>query len=628
MPLLLALIVAATLLLAPSWSPWGGSGNSGPTLPRGSSEGETTDYLNALVALRRSSWPFVDNSFRSFADRRSVVSAEQSPPELFTDVSLQAGITWKHFNGQSQDRFLIEASCGGVAFLDFDNDGWLDIFFVNGGETPQGKSRAPVRNALYRNLGNGRFEDVAQDAGVAEAPFFGMGAAGADYDNDGFQDLFVTGFPTSALYHNEGDGTFREVTRQAGLENAGEWAAGAVWFDYDRDRLLDLFVCNYAELSFAHPRPCNFAGKPEYCSQRAYPPRRPKLYRNNGAGAFIDVSRSSGVSRHLGRAFGVVSVDIDDDGWDDLFVAGDASPDLLLLNRKDGSFEDRGFDAEIAYSVNGEARAGMGVDAADLNGDGRPDFIVTNFHDEYHALYLSTPELLYREWTRPSGLAGFTRPFVGWGTRFIDYDNDSDLDLVIVNGHVSQTIELSRRDIRYRQLPLLLANVGDLKFRNMASRAGPVFQTRHSARGMATGDYDNDGDMDVVFVRLNERPVLLRNNIGQEGAWIGFELEGNLSNRDAIGSKLSLKSGDKRFTRWVTGGASFLASHDRRVVFGLGKAVKGGCSLEIRWPGGTVQTVSGLEINRYHKIVERDETPGGEKKASGDGKDKKGSVNR
>lgn len=537
--------------------------------------------------------------------------AKQSSPDLFTDVSLQAGITWRHFNGQSRDRFLIEASCGGVAFLDFDNDGRLDIYFVNGGETPNGKSPSPVRNALYRNLGNGKFEDVAQSAGVAEISFYGMGAASADFDNDGFQDLYVTGFPTSALFHNQGDGTFRNVTRQAGLENAGQWGASAVWFDFDRDRHLDLFVCNYAELSFSHPRPCNFAGKPEYCSQRAYPPRGPKLYRNNGAGAFSDVSRSSGVARHPGRAFGVVSVDIDDDGWDDLFVAGDASPDLLLLNRRDGSFEDRGFDAEIAYSVNGEARAGMGVDAADINGDGRPDFIVTNFHDEYHALYLSTPELLYREWTRPSGLAGFTRPFVGWGARFIDYDNDSDLDLVIVNGHVSQTIELSRRDIRYRQLPLLLANLGDLKFRNMASQAGPVFQTRHSARGMAVGDYDNDGDMDVVFVRLNERPVLLRNNTGQERAWIGFELLGRQSNRDAIGSKLSLRSGEKRFTRWLTGGASFLASHDKRVVFGLGKPATEECSLEIRWPGGMVHTTSGLEINRYHKIVEPDETPGG-----------------
>ena len=252
-------------------------------------------------------------------------------------------------------------------------------------------------------------------------------------------------------------------------------------------------------------------------------------------------------------------------------MAGDASPDLLLMNRRNGSFEDRGFDAEIAYSVNGEARAGMGVDAADLNGDGRPDFFVTNFHD---------------------------------------YDNDSDPDLVIVNGHVSQTIELSRGDIHYRQPPLLLANVGDLKFRNMASRAGPVFQARHSARGMAVGDYDNDGDMDVVFVRLNERPVLLRNNTGQEGAWIGFELQGNLSNRDAIGSKLSLRSGDRRFTKWVTGGSSFLASHDKRVVFGLGRRRKEECRLEIRWPSGTIQTVSGLRINRYHKMVEPAEIPG------------------
>ncbi len=536
--------------------------------------------------------------------------AKQSSPDIFTDVSRQAGITWKHFNGQSEDRFLIEASCGGVAFLDYDNDGWLDIYFVNGGETPRGKSPEPVRNALYRNLGNGRFQDVAESAGVANVPFYGMGAASADYDNDGFQDLYVTGFPSSALFHNEGDGTFSEVTERAGVGNAVEWAASAVWFDYDRDQQLDLFVCNYAELSFARPRPCNFAGKPEYCSQRAYRPRRSKLYHNNGNGAFSDVSAQSGVEQHLGRAFGAVSVDVDDDGWTDLFVAGDASPDRLLMNLKNGSFDDRGFDAEIAYSVNGEARAGMGVDAGDLNGDGRPDFIVTNFHDEYHALYLSTPEPLYRERTRSSGLAGFTRPFVGWGTHFIDYDNDSDLDLVIVNGHVSQTIELSRKDISYRQLPLLLANVGGLKFENMRAKAGPVFRTGHSARGMAVGDYDNDGDVDVAFVRLNERPVLLRNNVGQDAAWIGFELQGSLSNRDAIGSKLSLSSGEKRFIKWLTGGSSFLASHDKRVVFGLGKNPETEITVDIRWPNGQVQTVSGLELNRYHKIVEPGEAPG------------------
>ena len=224
MPLFLAFIAAA-LLLAPSWGQW-------------------------------------------------AEPAKKSSSELFTDVSRQAGITWSHFNGQSQDRFLIEASCGGVAFLDYDNDGWLDIFFVNGGETPRGKSQEPVRNALYRNLGNGRFEDVAESAGVAQVPFYGMGVASADVDNDGFQDLYVTGFPSSALFHNEGDGTFSEATQRAGVGNAGEWAASAVWFDYDRDGQLDLFVCNYAELSFAQPRPCNFAGKPEYCSQRAYAPRR------------------------------------------------------------------------------------------------------------------------------------------------------------------------------------------------------------------------------------------------------------------------------------------------------------------------------------------------------------------
>jgi enediyne biosynthesis protein E4 len=523
----------------------------------------------------------------------------------FTDITRAAGITWRHFSGESTDRFLIEVTTGGVGFFDFDNDGLLDLYFVNGGETPRGRSPTPVRNALYKNLGSGHFVDVAKKAGVDSIPFYGMGVAAADYDNDGFQDLFVSGYPACALFHNDGHGRFANVTKKAGVENAGKWAASAAWFDYDRDGWLDLFVANYAKFSFDHPVRCEFEGQPSYCAQVDYTGDIPTLYHNNRDGTFTDVTAQAGLSAYQGRGLGVVSIDVDDDGWPDLFVARDASPNLLLMNQHGGTFSDGGLEAGVAYTMDGVANAGMGVDAGDVNGDGLPDFVVTDFDHQYHSLFLNRGSSPFDDATVTSRLAALTWPYVGWGVHFIDYDNDGVLDLVIANGHIERWIHQTLAGVTYLEPFLLLRNNGKGIFENAKATAGSAFSKRYPGRGLAVGDFDNDGGLDVALVCLNESPVLLRNNVGHKSSWIGFALEGTLSNRDAIGAKLSLHLGKTTFVRWITGGASFLASHDRRVVFGLGNSGPiHSPELEIRWPSGAVQQVSNLELNHYHKITE------------------------
>jgi hypothetical protein len=532
------------------------------------------------------------------------LAAPGSPAEIFTDVTEAAGITWKQFSGESPDRFMIEAASGGVAFVDYDDDGLLDIFLVNGGETPKGKSPGPVRNALYHNLGNGKFEDVAAKAGVDRLPFYGMGVAAADYDNDGYPDLYVTGTPRAALFHNNGDGTFTDVTERAGVKNEGRWSACAVWFDYDRDGYLDLLVCNYTQLSFENPKVCEFNGVRTYCDQKVYAGMPLTLYHNNGNGTFTDVSHSSGVDKFVGRALGAVAIDVDDDGWPDLFVARDASPNLLLINKHDGTFVDRGDEAEISFDENGVAKAGMGVDAGDVLGNGHPGFVVTNFNDEFHSLFISQGKYPFEDWTTRSHLASLTKSYVGWGTHFLDYDNDGNLDLAIINGHLNQVIEMSRGDVKYKQPPLLLRNNGQGVLENMRASAGGAFQKGYSGRGLAVGDYDNDGATDLIFTCLNSRPVLLHNNVGAENSWIGFLLVGTKSNRDAIGAKLILQAGNRKLVRWITGGSSYLSSHDKRVVFGLGKQAPDSVALQIHWPSGELQNVSGLKPGTYHVVQE------------------------
>src|SRR6266481_3933680 len=337
--------------------------------------------------------------------------------DIFTDATAQAGIAWRHANGESSEKFLIEAMGGGVAFLDFDHDGLPDLFLVTGGETPKSPHNSSPRNALYRNLGNGKFEDVAGKAGLARIPFYCMGVAVADFDNDGYPDLYITGYPSCALFHNNRDGTFTDITDKAGVKNAGKWAASAAWIDYDRDGHLDLFVSNYVQFSYNDSHRCEYKGERTYCAQTAYEGDRSALYRNNGDGTFTDVTEQVGLAKLVGRALGVVSIDVNDDGWPDLFVARDASPNLLLINKHNGTFEDVALDAEVAYDQNGMARAGMGVDAEDIDGDGVPDFVVTNFNDQYHSLFQGSHSFPYKDRTSASHLAGFTKSYVGWGAK-------------------------------------------------------------------------------------------------------------------------------------------------------------------------------------------------------------------
>jgi len=523
-------------------------------------------------------------------------SAAAAP--LFVDVTASSGISWRHSNDQSPDHYLVESTTGGAGFFDFDNDGRLDIFLVNG------RGAQPVHCALYRNLGSGKFVDVARSAGVAEIPFYGMGIAAADYDNDGFTDFYVSGYPAGALFHNNGNGTFTNVTAKAGVQNEGEWGASAAWFDYDRDGQLDLFVANYVQFSYADKKHCLFGAQPTYCAQTEYQGSVSRLYHNNGDGTFSDVTVQAGIGNLAGRGLGVVAVDADGDGWPDLFVARDASPNLLLINQHDGTFRDAGLEKEIAYNADGVARSGMGVDAGDLNGDGLPDFAVTNFDHEYHALYLSNPGGAYKEATVSSGLARLTRPYVGWGLKFVDFDNDGALDLLIANGHLHEQINMSNREVNYREPILFLENDGTGRFHRVEIPGNPIL-----GRGLASGDFDNDGFPDAVVMNLNDRPVLLHNSAASGHSWVGIKLQGPRSNRDAIGARLTLRSSNGTMTRWVVGGGSFLSSNDRRIVFGLRSSRAAG-TLDILWPNQMKQTVSNLKLNLYNTIIEPAEEGG------------------
>ena len=380
--------------------------------------------------------------------------------------------------------------------------------------------------------------------------------------------------------------------------------------DIDHDGLLDLVVTNYAQFSFADEKKCEMNGVRAYCAQTSYVGMPLTLYHNEGNGRFTDVSVPSGVAKFVGRALGVVAVDVNDDGWTDLLVARDASPNLLLVNQKDGTFRYIAPEAEVAYDTAGMAKAGMAVDAGDVNGAGRPDFVLTNFNDQYHSLLVGTGSTLYGDQTARSRLARYTKNFVGWGTHYIDFDNDGNLDLLIVNGHINQAIESTRVDVKYKQPPLLLRNDGQGTFQDMRERAGDVFQTNYSARGLAVGDWNNDGRPDAVFTCLDGSPILLRNDTGQENSWIGFELQGTMSNRDAIGAKITVEAGGRKLVRWVTGGSSYLSSQDKRVLVGLGSGPGAvSISAKIQWPNGSVQKLATLKPKQYHHIVEQRPAP-------------------
>jgi hypothetical protein len=530
-----------------------------------------------------------------------------APPSEFPFeqiTSPASGISWVHVNGKSPEKYLPETTGGGCAFLDYDNDGWMDIYLVNGGKCDFYSPDPPLRNALYRNNRDGTFTDVTQKAGVA-AGGYGQGVAVGDYDGDGFPDMYVTQYGRSILFHNNGDGTFTDVTEKAGVAAPG-WASSAVWFDYDNDGLLDLFVCQFVRFSKETNKPCGVHedGKRHYCIPKIYEPMPSWLFHNNGDGTFTDVSKSSGISSRLGKAWGVVAADINNDGWMDLFVANDTVANFLFVNGGKGKFSEMGTEAGVAYSANGKARSGMGVDAADFNEDGWQDLFVANLDREDFAIYRNNRDGTFDDLAVPTGIAKATRAMSGWGLKFFDYDNDGDLDLLLANGNPDDLITALHGESAFQE-PLMLFHGNGKSFENVSAKSGPLFSTAISARGLAIGDFNNDGAVDVLISVNNGAPLLLRNNAGRRNRWLGIRLIGKKCNRDAVGAQVTYQAGDLKRGRMKVGGGSYLSSHDPRMVLGLGSRDKVDW-VEVKWPlpGGGTQRFVNPPVDRYITVTE------------------------
>jgi enediyne biosynthesis protein E4 len=531
------------------------------------------------------------------------LQSRSAPVYPFEEVpAAVSGISWTHVNGKSPEKYLPETTGAGCAFLDYDNDGWMDIYLVNSGKCDFYNPNPPLRNALYRNNRDGTFTDVTVKAGVGGGGY-GQGVAVGDYDGDGFPDIFVTQYGRSILYHNNGDGTFTDVTEKAGVAAPG-WSSSAVWFDYDNDGRLDLFVCRFVDFDKLKSLPCEADGKPGYCIPRLYKPMASWLFHNNGDGTFTDVSKASGIGKYLGKAWGAVATDINNDGRMDLFVANDTTQNFLFVNRPSGVFEETGAQAGVAYSDAGRPRSGMGVDSADFDEDGWMDLFVANIDHETYSLYRNSHDETFDDQAGPNGIASATRLMSGWGLKFFDYDNDGNLDLFLANGNPDDLIQVYHKDVSYQE-PLLLFHSTGKVFQNVSDQSGPPFAKSMSARGLAIGDFDNDGAIDVLISNNNEAPVLLRNNVGSRNHWLGLKLVGKKANIDAIGARVSYQAGDMKRNRMKVGGGSYLSSHDPRIVLGIGQRTKIDL-LEITWPqpSGLKQRFTDLPIDRYITIVE------------------------
>jgi enediyne biosynthesis protein E4 len=536
---------------------------------------------------------------------RAAAPLQANAPTFEEIPAAKSGITWVHENAMSPDRYLPETMGPGVAFFDYDNDGWTDIFLVNSGASDFYQPKAPLKNALYKNNRDGTFTDVTDKAGVAGGKEFGMGCAIADYDNDGHQDILVTAYGRCTLYHNNGNGTFTDVTEKVGLGAPG-WTTSAVWFDYDNDGRLDLFLCSFVQFSLANNVFCgdNKLGKRFYCIPRVFKPTPSLLYRNNGDGTFTEVSAGTDIRRALGKALGVVATDINGDRLLDLFVANDTVQNFLFVNRGKGKFDEIALAAEVGFSVNGTTRSGMGVDAADVNFDGKQDLFVANVDQEMFSLYQNDGNEFFSDVAAFHGISQATRLLSGWGLKFFDYDNDGLVDLFLANGHPDDMIESYSQQVRYKE-PLLLFRHDGKKLTNVSSQAGPVFQGLYPARGLAIGDYNNDGRIDVLVGNNGGAPLLLKNSAGEGNHWIGLRLQGTACNRDGVGATIRWSAGGVTRSRFKANGGSYLSSHDLREVLGLGTATKVDW-VEIAWPAPStrVERITDVPIDRYVTIVE------------------------
>ena len=554
-----------------------------------------------LLSRRHFLWTIAGAA--GFAGLHGFPKAFAASADPFEEVSASSSrITWVHTAGKSPEKYLPETTGAGCAFLDYDNDGWMDIYLVNSGKCDFYSPNPPLRNALYRNNRDGTFTDVTEKAGVA-AGGYGQGVAVGDYNGDGFPDMYVTQYGRGILYHNNGNGTFTDVTEKAGVAAPG-WNSSAVWFDYDNDGRLDLFVCQYVEFSKAKNLPCMADNKPGYCIPTLYHPMPSRLFHNNGDGTFTDVSKTSGIGKYMGKALGVVATDINNDGKMDLFVANDTSANFLFMNRGNGKFEEIGTLAGVGYGESGRARSGMGADSVDFNQDGWMDLFVANIDHERYSLYQNNHDETFDDVAGPTGVGAATHLMSGWGLKFFDYDNDGNLDLLLANGNPDELIQIMRHDVTYRE-PLLLFHNDGKTLHDVSAESGPIFARNLSARGLAIGDFDNDGAVDVLVSVNDAAPLLLRNTAAKGNHWLGIKLVGKTSNRDAVGTRITYQAGDLKRSRMKVGGGSYLSSHDPRMVLGIGKRTKMDW-LEVKWPepSGKTEKFTELPIDRYITIIE------------------------
>jgi len=534
----------------------------------------------------------------------ALVLAQQTvppPPARFVDVTAKSKIDFVHQSGASPDKYMVETFGSGVAWIDYDNDGFPDLYFVNG---------APgASNALYHNNHDGTFTDVTARAGVAAngsgKSVYKTGVAVGDFDNDGYLDLYVTAFGPNILYRNNGDGTFTDVTSKAGVAGGShEWSTSAGFFDFDRDGHLDLFVANYLDYRLEENPYCGLRkdGYRMYCHPTMFDGVANRLFHNNGDGTFTDVSKKAGIANPAGKSLGVTFCDFDRDGRTDIYVANDTVRNFLYRNNGDLTFTDVAYGAGVGFDPNGKPRAGMGTDCADVDGNGFPDLFVTNFSEELNALFLNRGDGIFEEVSDKAGLGSSFLP-LGFGTKLFDVDNDGDLDIYVTNGHVIDNIARYQPRLTYRQKDLLYENLGGGRFRDVSAQSGPALQVERIGRGLAVADFDNDGNLDVVISSVGQRPVLLRNQGVGAGNWLMIRAKGKKSNAFGLGATVTIETSEGRQVREINNVASYLSSNDVRLHVGLGGA-KIVQRIEIRWPSGTRQVLTDVAVNQILVVEE------------------------